>query len=313
MIEPLLFLLLGLVGLWFGSNLLVSGAKGLARRIGLSEAVIGLSIIAIGTSLPEIFTNVQSGLHVLAGIPAAGIAMGTVLGSTLSTLTLVLGICALFAKRLVISQLSLYRDGLIVLLAHGALFLAAIDGKVSAVEGIALIALFVIYATFLLLEVPLFASRRGRDHWHITLDALLVAVGCGIVWVGAQWVVDNGVALARLFGTAEQVIGVGIGLGASLPELSVSLVAIIRKAGDLSVGNLLGSGIVNSLLALGIGASIAGFSVSSFTLWVLFPFLFFGSALSVTMLFAHKGLNRLQAVGLIMFYLFFVYMVFVVF
>ncbi|HLC84343.1 MAG TPA: sodium:calcium antiporter [Candidatus Nanoarchaeia archaeon] len=310
MIEPLLFLLLGLVGMWWGSDLIVSGARHLAERLRISEAVIGMTVVALGTSLPEIATNILAAMHVLAGEPASGLAIGNVLGSNIANLTIVLGLAALFSKTTSISQISLFREGTMTAMALGIFFLISYDLVITPAEGIIISVMYLFYVLFLILQGPVLAPRkRGHDGRRIALDFVMLSLGSGILWVGSEWVVTNGILLAKIFALKESIIGIGVGLGTSLPELTVSIIAIYRKAGELSIGNLLGSNIANPLIVLGIGAAISGFEVGRFSLLVLFPFTLFATLLALVMLFAHRELNRLHSAALIGFYLFFIYMI----
>ncbi len=243
----------GLVLLFAGAEALVRGAAALAFRFGLSALLVGLTVVAFGTSAPELVVSTQAALG-----GAGGIAVGNVVGSNVANLTLILGLTALI--RPVQVQQRLVRLDLPLLL--GVSLVAAVfllDRTVSRFEGVVLLAGLWAY-----LGLTVWLARRERA----SLDAaalpprtstgrsvVFVAVGLGMLVLGSAWLVRGAVAVAEAAGLPQAVIGLTlVAVGTSLPELVTSSVAARRGEGDLAVGNVVGSNLFNLLGILGVAA-----------------------------------------------------------
>lgn len=267
LMATILLLLLGLLLLTGGAEFLVRGASALAGRVGLSQLVIGLTVVAFGTSAPELAVSVKAAL---AG--QGGIAMGNVIGSNIFNVAVILGIAALVCPLTV--QLKIVRIDMPILLACSLVFTVLLltgDG-LSRAEGAVLAAGLLTYTTWSLVQ-----SRReeaaGRslalpDSPAAATNAspaigvgpsiLLLLAGLALLVLGARLLVDNATILARHLGINETVIGLTIvAAGTSLPELATSLVAAIRRQTDLALGNIVGSNIFNLLGIAGISALVA--------------------------------------------------------
>jgi cation:H+ antiporter len=242
----------GLVGLFFGGELLVRGASAVARHFRLSPLVIGLTIVGFGTSAPEMLVSVQAAL---AGSP--GIAIGNVVGSNIANILLILGLSALIAP-LLIPVRQLWRDLGFILAATAILWVMLLDGDVTRLEGVALLAGLVIF-----LATAFLTGKQAPDEvtegdmpqwkaWATTVAGLVVLV------IGARFLVTGATDIARSFGISEAVIGLTIvAVGTSLPELATSVVAAIRRQTEIAVGNIVGSNIFNIFGILGTTAVIA--------------------------------------------------------
>lgn len=310
MIVLFSFLILGLFGLWIGGDIIISPAQRIARRFKVSEAVIGLTIVSIGTSVPEISNNLTSGFSNLAGMEASGIAVGNIVGSCLAQITIIIGIVGFFAT-MYITERSLKRDGLMMMAALMAMTLAASDLVITRLEGFILVATYLTYLIFLLRGEKIFIkTKRKMDHKENLKDVLIILGGVLIVIISANLVVKNGVQIARILGVREVLIGVFVCLGTALPELSISLKAAFEKAGALSIGNLIGSNITDPLLSLGAGASVAGFSLVNQTLIFDIPFWILCTGIALLLLYNHTNLNRAESSILIILYGFFMYLQF---
>lgn len=261
-----LFLILGLVVLTVGADVLVRGAGGIALKAGLSSLVIGLTVVAFGTSAPELAVSIKAAF---AG--QADLAVGNVVGSNCFNVLFILGVSALIVP-LVASQQLIRRDVPVMigvsLLAWGL----AADGGYSRLDGILLFAGGVLYTAVLV-----YLGRRETRQALATATAtatgentpaappaplwrslLLVVVGLAMLVLGAHWLVDGAVALARWFGVSELLIGLTIiAAGTSLPEVATSVVASIRGERDIAIGNVVGSNIFNILVVLGGSALVA--------------------------------------------------------
>jgi cation:H+ antiporter len=266
-----LFLLLGLVVLVIGADLLVRGSSQLALRFGISPLVIGLTVVAFGTSSPEMAVSIQSGL---AG--QADIAVGNVVGSNIFNVLAVLGLAALIAPLVVKQQLVMFEVPLVVGISVLILIMAQ-DGYIGMLDGLLLTGGLIAYTVF-----AIWQSRRetaavqaeydddfgkSSSGWLARLPAQIacIVLGLGLLVLGASWLVDSAVAIARSLEISEMVIGLTIvAAGTSFPELATSVVAAFRGEGDIAVGNVIGSSIFNLLGILGIASLVTpdGLSVA---------------------------------------------------
>jgi cation:H+ antiporter len=289
------------VGLWVGARLLVDAAVRLAWSIGLSELTIGLTIVAVGTSMPELVVTADA-----AATGFGDIAVGNVFGSNIYNLAGVLGIVAVV--RPVRATVSLVRrDGLVLLVSTAIGALVAIDLTVTRLEGAFLLALLVGYTAILLrsgraahtapeelpttpVETSALADRisgRGRD-------VLFVVAGLVIVLASGDALVRTASALARDAGLSEFVIGgTVVAAGTATPEVAVSLVALRQGSQGLSVGSIIGSNVFNTLGVLGVGAIISPLSVSEPALETLGWLVVISVALVGT-LWTGRGLSRIE-------------------
>ena len=247
------YFLLGLIGLVAGGELLVRGASAIARTFNLSPLLIGLTIVGFGTSAPELIVAIQAAL---AGQP--GIAIGSVIGSNISNILLILGVSALIAP-LVIPVRKLWRDLGFMLAATAALWMMLGDGQISRLNGFLLLVGLAAFLTTAFLagrgQPPEQASPRSGPSW---LPWAMTGAGLLLLVVGADLLVDSATTIAREFGISEAVIGLTIvAVGTSLPELATSVVAALRRQTEISVGNVIGSNIFNIFGILGVTAMIS--------------------------------------------------------
>ncbi|MEX5305349.1 calcium/sodium antiporter [Kocuria sp. CPCC 205258] len=260
---------LGMVLLIAGGELLVRGATALARRMGLSVLVIGLTVVSFATSAPELTVTVSS---VLAGEP--GLALGNVVGSNIANVLLVLGLTALVAPLAVTQQLLRFDLPLLVVVST-VLLLVSLDGRISGTDGAVLFAAVVVHGVLTVLigrrdaaspagapnpppDRPPAASGvdgspAGEDSAGVSL--VLVVVGVGLLVAGATVLVEGAVNVATALGVSGLVVGLTVvALGTSLPELAASVVAVRRGQRDLAIGNVVGSCLLNLGLVLGVPA-----------------------------------------------------------
>ena len=257
-------LLGGLVVLTSGAETLVRGASHLAAAWGLSPLIIGLTVVAYGTSAPELAVSLHASL---AGNPA--IAVANVVGANIFNVLCVLGICALMAP-LVISRQLVRIDVPIMIGASLMLWGLAFDGELSWIDGIVLLITIVIYTVWSIkmsrkesVEVPEdvlqeFEAARAHRGGHVVKHLVLMIVGLAMLLLGAHWLVDGAVAVARSLGVSDVIVGLTVvAVGTSLPELTTSIVAIIRGQQDIAVGHIIGSNIFNILGIVGVSAVAA--------------------------------------------------------
>ena len=267
-------LLFGLVILLAGGKILVDGASGIALKLGMSAGLIGLTIVAFGTSTPELLVSVNAALK-----GNSDISIGNVIGSNIANIALVLGISGLFYPILIKSN-HLKFEYLITLLVSFLFFVLSYNEVISTLEGIVLFALFIGF------NVYLFKTSASDDPEVVEeiefaknlswFKSIIYFVG-GIIglYIGSELLVENAVFISREFGVSERVIGVTIiAIGTSLPELITSIIAALSRRTDLALGNILGSNIMNILSIIGLTAIIKPIGVSvefinSDFLWML--------------------------------------------
>ena len=306
MLLELTLLILGLVGLWLGADFAVKGAMGIANYLKISGLFIGLTIMSIGTSIPEIAVSIAGGLDRLVGIETSGIVIGNKIGSCMNQITLIMGIVGLFGV-LCMTKKEWRREGAMLLASIGIFFLAGMDGFISVLDGWFLIAIYITYFIFLFKDEKIHEKiRRRRTEMQVTWDVVDLIAGMIVVLFAATLIVDNAVFLAGELAISGTLIGIFIvGLGTGLPELSVSLSAIRKKAYGMSVGNLIGSNITDILFSLGIGAIFAGFLVEPSVLYFDIPALFLMSLLVLFLFGRTFKLKKKKAGILILVYVFY--------
>ena len=254
----------GLVVLIIGAESLVRGASRIAGWAGISPLVIGLTVVAFGTSAPELAINVQSSL---GGRP--DIAIGNVVGSNIANILFILGASAAIAP-LMVQQQVVRQDVPIMIGTSIAIFLFALDGLISTFEGLVLFSVLLFYIWFLIKQskketnesVEEEYEREYAPHevksprnWAINIG--LVVIGLAMLVIGADWMVQSAVTVAKWFGISELVIGLTVvAVGTSLPELATSITAAIKGERDIAVGNVVGSNIFNLMSVLGLSAII---------------------------------------------------------
>jgi cation:H+ antiporter len=261
---PALTIVLFLVGvalLIVGAELLVRGSSRLAGSFGISPLVIGLTVVALGTSAPELAVTLRASL---AG--QADIGIGNIIGSNICNTLLILGVAALVAP-LVVSEQLVRLDVPIMIAASGALLVMALDGRVSTLNGSVLVFALLVYTIGLIRK-----SRRDvraerersrapepvRPRWEWVSHATLVAGGLVLLVLGSRWLVDGAVDIAAYFGVSQLVIGLTVvAVGTSMPEVATSILAGLRGERDIAVGNVVGSNLYNILAVLGIASVVS--------------------------------------------------------
>jgi cation:H+ antiporter len=261
--QTLVLFLAGLALLMAGAEALVRGASRLASALGISPLVIGLTVVAFGTSSPELAVNLRAGWT-----GASDIAVGSVVGSNISNLLFILGLSALI-RPLVVAQQLVRLDVPLLIGASVLLYLLSLDGRLGRIDGAVLFAGIVGY-TALVIGRSMREAAAVRSTYEaeygagprrpgpLVLNLALALLGLAMLTLGARWLVDGAVALAHALGLGEFIIGLTIvAVGTSLPELATSVVAGLRGERDIAVGNLVGSSLFNVLGILGISALVA--------------------------------------------------------
>ncbi|MDJ0785422.1 MAG: sodium:calcium antiporter [Myxococcota bacterium] len=297
MVEFLL-IVVGLFGLWVGTELALRHTIDLTERYGLSQGFVGLTVLAVGTDLPELMVAINGGIHQLQGIEASGVVVGNAVGSAITQGSLVLGVAGIVGH-LRLARRLISRDGFVLVLATGLLALLGQDGQITRTEGGALLVVYALYYAML------FQAERGRpkapeSRGNGARIALGISGGMIAVLLSAEIVVDNALALAELWRWDQTVVGVFlVGAGTSLPELALSLGAAARGRTGLSVGNILGSNIFDLLVPVGVSAVIHPLSIQLETLFVDLPVLLLVILAGLAAFARNRGLHRPEAIGLI--------------
>lgn len=256
MLIPVLLVAASLVVLYFGADFLVKGSASLAVRFGISPLVVGLTVVAFGTSAPELLVSVQSALE---GNP--GIAVGNVMGSNIFNVCAILGISAMICPLRVNPRL--IRLDAPVMLVATLLFVGIFrNGSFGRWAGILFFAGICAYTIYCVYKAKRGEVVEGDEEIKPTkswmLDVVLVIVGLALLVWGSGLLVDNAVIIAKALGWSEAVIGLTIvAAGTSMPELATSVVAALKKRTDIAIGNVIGSNIFNLLAVLGLTATIA--------------------------------------------------------
>ena len=248
----------GFILLFLGGDWLVDGGVALARRFRISPLVIGMTIVAFGTSAPELLVSLVSAIK-----GSSGIAVGNVVGSNIANIGLILGLTALIYP-IDTDNRKVTVNGLIMILASVVLLVFSISSGITRTEG------FVLFACLILFTVISIKNGRtkhqdddfqndtdGKKIMKPVIALLLIILSCAMLSFGADMLVDGASAMAKALGVSDKVIGLTIvALGTSLPELAASVAAAVKKEMDISIGNIIGSNIFNILCVLGVSASI---------------------------------------------------------
>jgi cation:H+ antiporter len=302
-----LFLLItGIAGLWLGTELTIGGAVAIANRYHLSEFFVGLVILSIGSDLPELAVAADAGLRTLMGTDASGVVVGASIGSVVAQISFVLGVGGLISV-LTLPRDFVYRHGAVLLGVTALLFLVALDGRVTRFEGIVLIITYAVYVMALMNgstrpdETPEPVAHGGLKSW------LALTAGLVVVIASSELTVSSVVRLAQEFDISEALIAVlVIGLGTSLPELSISISAILKQRHHLSVGNIIGSNILDTTLPIGLAAVIAGVDFERGLLRFDLPYILLMTTIILALFLRKGGVRRPQGLIILSLYIFYV-------
>jgi cation:H+ antiporter len=260
----------GIALLYFGGEALVSGSSALARKLGMSPLVVGLTVVAFGTSAPELAATLTASFQ---GVPE--VAFGNVVGSNICNIGLILGLAALVYPVAARGRF-LWREMPILVAVSLLMVWFVSDGSIGRLEGVALLVLLGGYLWLMLRKdkesarvAREFAKEYGKVRGPLWASLARVVVGIVVLIVGAKLLVVGAISIARAAGVSDRVIGLTlVAVGTSLPELASSLVAAARKEGDILLGNIVGSNIFNILAILGVAGVARPLSISLAGAWV---------------------------------------------
>ena len=310
MTTNILYIAVSLVLLFFGAEALVRGSASIALRAGLSSLMVGLTIVAFGTSSPELVVSIKAALS-----DQGAIAVGNVVGSNSFNIGIILGLTALICPIPVHRQI-IRIDAPIALAVALILPLLLFNGHLGRLSGAFLFTGIICY-----IVMNVFLARKESNtaqpssdgepleaaptrHWII--DVLLILGGLGILVLGSRLLVDNAVVLAKGLGVSEALIGLTIvAAGTSMPELATSVVAAIRKQPDIAIGNVIGSNVFNILGILGVSSMVAPLNATGITM-LDYGFMIAFSLLLLPLLYTGRVLHRVE--GLLLLGLYGVYL-----
>lgn len=305
MTLQIFILLAGLLLILFGANWLVDGSSSIAKRFGISEFVIGLTIVGIGTSTPEMVVSFLSSIQ-----GKADMAIGNIVGSNIFNTMMILGVTALISP-LTITRSNLKKDiplniivtVILIILGMNLTIFGHGQNQLSRIDGAVLLAIFAWYLWSSFKEdTPDAENEEGIKEYTIAISVLLVVAGLASLVIGGRLFVNSATELAKMFGVSDKFIAITVmAAGTSMPELATCVVAALKGRGQLALGNILGSNISNILLILGGSALINPLSFSGMTYVdlgaVLISAIFI---LASAYLFKRKSLDRFEGIILIM-------------
>ncbi|MFO7588613.1 MAG: calcium/sodium antiporter [Gemmatimonadota bacterium] len=270
--EQMILFAVGLTALTLGADWLVTGSARVASQRGVSPLMVGLTIVAFGTSAPELVVSAAAALR-----GQSGLAVGNVMGSTVANVGLIIGIGAVI-RPLSVNRRLLRREGPLMILILAFVLVLSANGRIDRIDGFLLLVGFTLYLVYLFrwgrhdpdlrrTDVEIARAKgdpEGRGAW---LNWSRVVLGLILLLLGADWLVDSAVSLAQQFEVPEEVIGATlVAVGTSVPELASTIAAAARGLGDIAIGNVIGSNIFNLGLVLGTASLLAPLELSRLAL-----------------------------------------------
>lgn len=305
----IVFFILGLILLVAGADILVRGASKISTIFGISPLVVGLTVVAYGTSAPELAVSLKASL---AG--SADIAVGNVVGSNIFNVLFILGLSASISP-LIVSQQLIKLDVPVMIFVSFLAYILALNGFISNIEGFILILAAIVYSLFLIikskkeennksLDVSLIVTTTSKTKAVIT-NLIFVLIGLGMLILGSNWLVESAVVFAQLMGLSELIIGLTIiSVGTSLPELATSIIASIKGERDIAVGNIVGSNIFNILFILGGAALLSpdGISVKTGVINSDLPLMIAVAIACLPIFFTGRSIEKWEGVVFLIYY-----------
>ena len=305
-LNTISLLIFGLTVLIIGGNLLLKAAVSISLRFGIPKLLIGMTVVSLATSAPELIVSIKSALK---GSP--DLAISNVLGSNIANLGLVLGITILFSP-ISISK-SVYRKEWPIMMFSAIYFLIVIvDGTISKIEGGVLVCFLVMTISALIkLRDKSEVELENSNEDSLFKSLFILFFGGLFLYYGSEWFIDGAIMLANSFGISERIIGITVvSVGTSIPELVTSLVAVFNKEKSISLGNLLGSNIFNVFAVLGITSLVTPLTVldQSIINYDIYVMLFFAAIILPLIFFPKKlVLGRKEGIIILLFYTLYVY------
>lgn len=278
-------------------DVFVDSACRIARALGVSQAVIALTLVAFATSAPEFFTSV-----IAAGLGNVEISYGNVIGSNIINITPILALAAIFGMAQIGREQ--FGEGVIMLAVGGALAAMALNGVIEPIEGLLLLAIFTLFLRFVLKrEVGKTREKTPSEQRRLGRSILLFILGTVGVILGARLLIYSGVGIALGVGVSEAAIGFTlVAIGTSIPELATIIISIRKRLPEFSVGTIVGSNIFNTALIIGSAALIRPLAVDPQGIWFSNPMMLAVMTLLLVFMWGRRKLTRGQGVTLLAFY-----------
>lgn len=329
MILELLLLIIGLVLLLLGSDKFVDSGSRIAKKVGVSDFIIGLTLIAVGTSLPELASSIVAALK-----GSSGLIVGNLVGSNIANIGLIIGVCALISV-IRTNETMLKRDGYVMIFVSIIFVLLAMNGVVNYIEGLVLLIVYFIYILFLIesketikkkfhfKEFVIYFLRfrfirtllnfsNNKSHKKkvnrggLAKEFIISAISLAALIYGAKLLVDNSIYFSKMFGMSETFVGLAlIAIGTSLPELAVSISAVRKGFNEILIGNIIGSNIANISLVFGISSLIRPVQIATSSVYYLIPAMLVFSVLFLIFIRNEWKINRNQGIVLLAMYILF--------
>ena len=325
LLQSILFFV-GITGVYFGAEWLVKGSSKLSRDLGIKPIVIGLTVVAFGTSSPELAVSLTAAIK-----GSNDIAIGNIIGSNIANIGLILGIAAIVLP-LEVEKVIMKRELPLMIGISAGLYFMAIDRKIGFIDGLLLftgIILFIGYQVYGTLnskkesrnstsgnpvsktDMSESKNEDGQTRRHLLSNIVYIVIGLACLLVGSHILVKSAIFVAGSFGISEMVIGMTVvAFGTSVPEMATSVVSALRKEADICVGNVIGSNIFNILMVLGSVALVRPLNVVRETLFFEFPIMLLFSIALIPMIRGNMRVNRLEGIVLVSGYFAFIFLLF---
>jgi len=300
-LVDLALLFLGLILVALFAKLTLDNAIVIAHHFNIPDFYMGALVLAIGSDLPELVVTLNAAIRNLGEVDTSGLIIGNAIGSCFGQIGLSLGVAGCFGY-LTVARKYMLRHGQVLLSSLVVLFLAGLDGAISRIEGGALTAFYLLYV-FSLLDGASANETNHHEAYKPLRTWALLAVGMAGVVFAAELIVRGAVGSADAWGVSQSLIAIAIiGVGTSIPELSIAIAALAKSRGGMSVGNIIGSNILDTLLPVGLAGMIAPMIFEPGLLWFDLPALFVLSALVFFFFMRKRGLQKPEAITLVSVY-----------
>ena len=313
-ITTVILFAIGITLLWQGAEYLVKGSSRLAICFGIRPLIIGLTIVAMGTSSPEFAVSLLSAIK-----QTKDIALGNIIGSNIANIGLVLGVTALI-RPLDIHITTIRREMPFLIISSFAILVLSLDGRLSFIDGAILFSAFLVFMAFMIKtsanqrQESLAINGNGketRDRKRFVKNSLYVVMGLAALLLGSYWMVQSAVVIAEALGVSQIVIAITmVAVGTSLPELAISSVAAFKGEVDIAVGNVVGSNVFNTLFVIAIVAMVTPIPVKSELLRFEYIVMLIFTCTALPFMWTKFKLNRIEAGVLLAGYVVFIYLLF---
>ena len=326
MLIQSILLIAGITGVYFGAEWLVKGSSRLSRNLGIKPIVIGLTVVAFGTSSPELVVSLTASIK-----GSNDIAIGNIIGSNIANIGLILGISAI-ALPLQVEKIIMKRELPLMIAISAALYIMAIDKKIGLIDGVILFTGIIIFVSYQVYNTINSKRKSGNStdnadgktcitestdkqspagRKYLLHNVLYILIGLTCLLIGSHILVKSAIFIAGRLGVSEMLIGLTVvAFGTSVPEMATSVVSILRKEADICVGNVIGSNIFNILMVIGSVALVKPLNVARETLFFEFPVMLLFSVALIPMIRGSLRVNRLEGCLLTAGYFVFIFLLF---